>query len=74
MRSIPEERKATREILSSAVTTNDISDDAVFSDLLGSVEGDLVQVSGDGAYDKRKCYDTASKRGEHRQYHHEKMP
>ncbi len=27
------------------------------------VEGEIGQVSGDGAYDQRKCYEAASKRG-----------
>ncbi len=33
------------------VSTNDVSDDQVFSDLLDGVEGEIEQVSGDGAYD-----------------------
>lgn len=55
--------EATGEIMSAIVTTNDVSDDEVFDQLIDGVEGEIEQVSGDGAYDKRKCYDAASKRG-----------
>ena len=40
-----------------------MSDDQVFSDLLDGVEGEIAQVSGDGADDKYKCYETAHQRG-----------
>ena len=33
------------------VTTNNVSDRQVFSDLLEEVEGEIDQISGDGAYD-----------------------
>ncbi len=36
---------------------------AVFGDILDGVEGDITQVSGDGAYDKCKCYEKASQVG-----------
>ena len=39
-------------------STNDISDAEVLSDLLQDVPGKIEQVSADGAYDQRKCYDT----------------
>nr|WP_287287162.1 MULTISPECIES: IS5 family transposase [unclassified Okeania] len=55
--------EATGEIISGVVTTNDVSDDQVFSDLLDGVDGEIAQVSGDGAYDKYKCYEKARQRG-----------
>lgn len=55
--------EATGEIISGVVTTNDVSDDQVFSDLLDGVDGCVSQVSGDGAYDKYKCYEKARQRG-----------
>ncbi len=55
--------EATGEILTAVVTTNDVSDDQVFADLLDGVEGEITQVSGDGAYDKQKCYEKASQLG-----------
>ena len=55
--------EATGEILSAVVSTNDISDDQVFGQLLEAVEREIIQVSGDGAYDKRKCYSEAYDRG-----------
>ena len=39
-----------------------MSYDRVFSDLLDGVEGEIEQVSGDGAYDQGKCYVEASNR------------
>mgnify|MGYP001797374800 CR=1 FL=1 len=55
--------EATGEIITAVVSTNDVSDDQVFSDLLDGVEGEIEQVSGDGAYDRRKCYAEANNRG-----------
>jgi IS5 family transposase len=54
--------ESTGEILSAVVSTNNVSDDEVFEDLLDGVDGNIEQVSGDGAYDKRKCYDAATTR------------
>lgn len=48
----------TLEIVSAVASTNDISDAEVLSDLLQDVPGKIEQVSADGAYDQRKCYDT----------------
>ena len=55
--------EATLEIVSAVVSTNDISDAEVLSDLLQDVPGKIEQVSADGAYDQRKCYDTLNKHG-----------
>ncbi len=45
------------------MTTNDVSVSLVFCDLLDEVDGEIAQVSGDGAYDKYKCYEKARQRG-----------
>ncbi len=50
--------EATLEIVSAVASTNDISDAEVLADLLQDVPGKIEQVSADGAYDQRKCYDT----------------
>ena len=55
--------EATGEIVTAVVTTNDVSDDQVFAELLDGVEGEISLVSGDGAYDKCKCYEKASQVG-----------
>lgn len=55
--------EATGEILAVVVSTNNVSDDEAFGDLLDGIEAEIEQVSGDGAYDKRKCYDAIAKRG-----------
>jgi Transposase DDE domain len=43
--------------------TNDVSDAEALPDLLQDVPGKIEQVSADGAYDQRKCYDTLNQRG-----------
>jgi len=54
--------ESTGEILSGVVSTNNVSDDEAFGDLLDGIEGDIETVSADGAYDKRKCYDVIAER------------
>jgi len=55
--------EATGEILAAVVTTNDVHDGEVLKDLLETIEGDIEQVSTDGAYDHRHCYDEIAERG-----------
>ena len=55
--------EATGEIVSAVVSTNDVIDHQIFCDLLDRVEGEITQVSGDGAYDKYNCYEKASQLG-----------
>jgi IS5 family transposase len=55
--------EATGEILAAVVSTNNVSDDEAFADILEGIEDEIEQVSGDGAYDKRKCYDEVVARG-----------
>jgi hypothetical protein len=50
--------EATGEIVAAVVTTNNYSDGQILPDLLDQVEDEIEQVSGDGAYDKRNCYDS----------------
>lgn len=49
--------EATLEIVAAVVTTNNLADGPVLPDLLDQVEETIDQVSGDGAYDKRRCYE-----------------
>ncbi len=55
--------EATHEFVAVAVTTNDFKDSQLLPDLLGQVAGELRQVSADGAYDSRNCYDAVRERG-----------
>jgi len=55
--------EATGEILAAVVSTNNVSDDEAFSDLMDSIEGEIEAVSADGADDQRKCYDAIAERG-----------
>ena len=54
--------EATLEIISACVTTNDVGDGEMLPDLLAGVPREITQVSGDGAYDQRKCDDAIQKR------------
>jgi hypothetical protein len=54
--------ESTLEIISACVTTNNVGDGEVLPDLLAGVPGKISQVSGDGAYDQRKCYDAINER------------
>jgi Transposase DDE domain len=55
--------EATLEIVSVVASTNDLSDAEVLPDLLQEVPGEIEQVSADGGYDQRKCYDTLNRHG-----------
>lgn len=55
--------EATGEIRAATVTTNNYGDGQVLPDLLAQVESQLSQVTGDGGYDDRQCYDAISERG-----------
>jgi IS5 family transposase len=55
--------EATLEIVSVVASTNDVSDAEALPDLLQDVPVKIEQVSADGAYDQRKCYDTINKHG-----------
>jgi IS5 family transposase len=54
--------EGTSEIVGAVVSTNDVADSAAFSDLLEQVEDPISQISADGTYDKRRCYDTIQQR------------
>jgi IS5 family transposase len=55
--------EATLEIVSAVASTSNVSDAEVLADLLADVEGEVAQVSADGAYDQRKCYDALNQCG-----------
>lgn len=48
----------TGEILAVVLTENSVSDDAVVKVMLKQIEETLLSFAGDGAYDKRKVYET----------------
>ncbi|MGQ9871279.1 IS5 family transposase [Leptodesmis sp.] len=55
--------EATGEILAAVVTTNDFHDGEVLNDVLEAIEAPINQVSADGAYDHRHCYDEIAAKG-----------
>ena len=55
--------EATGEIVAMVVTTNELADGEVLQDTLEQIEGDIEQVSTDGAYDHRHCYDEIENKG-----------
>ncbi|NJL41223.1 MAG: IS5 family transposase [Leptolyngbyaceae cyanobacterium SM1_4_3] len=55
--------EATGEILAAVASANRVSDDEAFADILNGIADEIEQVSGDGAYDNRKCYEEITARG-----------
>ena len=55
--------EATKEIVAVKVTTSSVHDSLMLPKLLGQIPGRVHQVSGDGAYDTRACYEAAHGRG-----------
>lgn len=54
--------EATGEILAVVVTGNDTHDGEVLAELLDQIDGESGQVTTDGAYDHRPCYDKITER------------
>jgi hypothetical protein len=55
--------EATGEIVAAVASEAGVVDDEVLPELVAQVEGEIRQVSADGAYDKRHCYDALAERG-----------
>src|SRR5262245_16942570 len=54
--------QATLEIISALATTNNVADGEALPDLLKDAPDAIAQVSGDGAYDQRNCYEAIKQR------------
>jgi hypothetical protein len=54
----------TSEILSTVITPNSLTDAQVFEDLIDGIDEPIEQICGDGAYDRRRCYDAIEERAE----------
>jgi IS5 family transposase len=54
---------ATGEILAAVASEAGVSDDHALPDIVAQVKGEIDQVSADGAYDKRLCYEALEERG-----------
>jgi Transposase DDE domain len=55
--------EATGEIVAAVASEAPVSDDEALPDLLEQVAGEIRQVSADGAYDKRRCYEALEECG-----------
>jgi hypothetical protein len=55
--------EATGEILAAVVTLNDCHDGQVLADVLAGIDDPIEQVSTDGTYDHRHCYDDIELKG-----------
>lgn len=55
--------EATGEIIASALTTNDMGDGEMLSDLVEQIKRPIAQASGDGAYDSFDNYDLLTNMG-----------
>ena len=53
----------TQQIVAAEMTTNSRDDASVVPDLLTHIDGNVVSLRGDGAYDKRSVYHTTSRLG-----------
>ena len=53
----------SHEIEAAVVTTNDFKDSELLPDLLNSIDSLIDQVSGDGGYDSKECYQYIVSRG-----------
>ena len=53
----------SQKVVAAALSTNDVTDDEVLSDLLEQVGENITSVGADGAYDSDKCYQTIANRG-----------
>ncbi len=54
--------ESTGEILAAVVTTNNIHDGQVLADVLDGIDGEIEQVTTDGAYDHEHCYEEIKER------------
>ena len=61
--STPDRRPETGMIRAAATTTNSISDGEMLPVLLEQVPQTICQVSADGGYDRRTCYEAIAQRG-----------
>ncbi len=55
--------QATHEFVAVMVSTNDFKDSQLLPDLLEQLESEIKQVSADGAYDSRNCYEALRAKG-----------
>ncbi len=55
--------ESSGEIVAALLTTNGVGDGEVLPELLDQVAGSIEQVSGDGGYDTRTCYQAITQRG-----------
>ena len=55
--------EATGEMVAAVASEAGVADEDALPDLLQQVPGEIRQVSTDGAYDKRSCYDALAERG-----------
>lgn len=55
--------EATMELTAVTVSTNSLKDSQLLPDLLAQTDEPIKQVSADGAYDTRSCYDAIRRRG-----------
>ena len=54
--------EATHEFVAVVVSTNSFKDSQILPDLLEQIEDEITQVTADGAYDTRNCYDAIRRR------------
>ena len=53
----------TQQIVVASITGKDFGDSQALPSMLDSIEGEIKEVIGDGAYDTRNCYEAIHRRG-----------
>lgn len=61
--------EATNEVIASVLSTNDISDDMAFVELLDQIQRPLSQITADGAYDTRRVYQAIDRHNKRKRRH-----
>ena len=60
--------EATGEIMAALLSSNGMSDSEALPGLLDEIGEPIAQLSGDGGYDQRRCYDTLRERQEEQEH------
>ena len=53
----------TQQIVVASISDKELGDSQALPELLEAIDGDVIEVIGDGAYDTRNCYEAIHKRG-----------
>lgn len=55
--------ESNSQIVGAALSDNSFKDNELFEDLVDAIDGEITQISADGAYDSRDCYEKSLEEG-----------